>query len=109
MQLNKVDINRIHITNTITVNDFISRFCSKLDLMEEDANQIKDISHLAELYNLTNENTPPSMAAGCIYLYIKYEELDICKKRISDICKISEVTINKCYKKLELYTDKLII
>jgi transcription initiation factor TFIIIB Brf1 subunit/transcription initiation factor TFIIB len=109
MQMNKVDINRIHSTNTITINDFIDRFCSKLQLSESDSNQIKDIAHLAELYNLTNENTPPSMAAGCIYLYIKSIECDIHKKVISDICKISEVTINKCYKKLETYIDKLII
>ena len=41
------------------------------------------------------------MASGCIYLYIKINDLNIHKKDISDICKISEVTINKCYKKLE--------
>ena len=32
MQLNKVDINRIHNTNTVTTDDFIDRFCSKLKL-----------------------------------------------------------------------------
>ena len=56
-----------------------------------------------------NENTPPSMAAGCIYLYIKNKNLNIHKKDISDVCKISEVTINKCYKKLEEYEELLII
>jgi len=109
MQMNKVDINRIHSANTITMGDFIDRFCSKLNLCDLDINQIKDISRLAQLYNLVNENTPPSMASGCIYLYIKLNSLDIHKKTISDICKISEVTINKCYKKLESHVDKLII
>ena len=41
------------------------------------------------------------MASGCIFLYIKYYKLDVNKKEVSKICKISEVTINKCYKKLE--------
>jgi transcription initiation factor TFIIB len=109
MQMNKIDINRIHSAATITMNDFIDRFCSKLDLSELDINQIKDISRLSQLYNLTNENTPPSMAAGCIYLYIKQVNLTIHKKQISDICKISEVTINKCYKKLEQHVDQIII
>jgi len=40
------------------------------------------------------------MAAGCIYLYIKLMNLKINKKMISSNCLISEVTINKCYKKL---------
>ena len=41
------------------------------------------------------------MSSGCIYFYIKTKNLDISKKKISDICKISEVTINKCSKKIE--------
>jgi len=109
MQINKVDINRIHSTDTITIKDFIDRFCSKLNLLEDDSIQIKEVSRLSDIYNLTNENTPPSMAAGCIYLYCKEYDLNITKKDISDVCKISEVTINKCYKKLEPYSDKLFI
>lgn len=108
MQMNKLDINRINRTSTITINDFIDRFCSKLDLSSEDISNIKSISSLAQLHKLVNENTPPSMAGGCIYLYIKLSGLDIHKKQISEICKISEVTINKCYKKLEPHIDKLI-
>lgn len=109
MQLNKVDINRIHNTNTITMDDFIERFCSKLELSNEDITTIKHISYLSQVYNLVNDNTPPSMAAGCIYLYIRECDYDIHKKVISDICKISEVTINKCYKKLEQHKDKLLV
>jgi transcription initiation factor TFIIB len=111
MHMNKIDLSRInyiHSTDTITINDFIDRFCSKLTLNEQDTCEIKGIAKMATIYNLINENTPPSMAAGCIYLYIKINELDIHKKIISDICKISEVTINKCYKKLETYSDKII-
>jgi transcription initiation factor TFIIIB Brf1 subunit/transcription initiation factor TFIIB len=56
---------------------------------------------MCEELNLVNDNTPPAMAAGCIYLYIRILKLDIDKKQISEVCKISEVTINKCSKKLE--------
>ena len=109
MQMNKVDINRINETSTISIDDFIDRFSSKLMLSHEDILNIKDIAQLAKLYSLVNENTPPSMASGCIYLYIKHNKLDINKKHISDVCKISEVTINKCYKKLLSHIDKLIL
>ena len=56
--------------------------------------------------NIITENTPPSIAAGCIFYYIKNVGIGVSKKDISDICIISEVTINKCCKKLES-NDKL--
>ena len=108
MQLNKVDIYRINETKSINLYDFIDRFCSNLNLSDNDITNIKKISENSVKLNLVYENTPPSMAAGCIFLYIKYYKLSILKKEISDICKISEVTINKCYKKLEPYTDVII-
>jgi len=43
MQMNKVDINRINDTSTISIDDFIDRFCSKLSLSEEDIVCIKNI------------------------------------------------------------------
>jgi transcription initiation factor TFIIB len=109
MQMNKVDISRIHNTNTITMDDFIDRFCSKLNLSSEDVITIKHISYLCQVYNLVNDNTPPSMAAGCIFLYIKEAGLDINKKTIADVSKISEVTINKCFKKLETQSTRLLV
>ena len=51
--------------------------------------------------NIISENTPPSIAAGCIFYFIKEGNINISKKDISEVCKISEVTINKCTKKLE--------
>ena len=51
--------------------------------------------------NLINDNTPPAMASGCIYLYLQIKQIKIDKKQISEVCKISEVTVNKCSKKLE--------
>lgn len=109
MQMNKVDISRIHNTNTITMDDFIDRFCSKLNLSSDDVITIKHISYLCQVYNLVNDNTPPSMAAGCIFLYIKEAGLDINKKTIADVSKISEVTINKCFKKLETQSTRLLV
>ena len=45
------------------------------------------------------------MAAGCIYLYLKHKNIQKDKKVLADICKISEVTINKCFKKIEKELD----
>ena len=45
------------------------------------------------------------MAAGCIYLYLKNKNIPHDKKELAEVCKISEVTINKCFKKLEKSLD----
>ena len=102
MQLNKVDISRIHNTNTITLDDFIDRFCSKLNMSKDDVTNIKHISYLCQVYNLVNDNTPPSMAAGCIYLYIKQGGFEINKKEISEISKTSKSRLTNVLKNWKL-------
>lgn len=91
---------RINKNSIINYSDFLDRFCNKLNLNELDISIIKSIADKSIKYRLVYQSTPPSIAAGAIYYYVKKKELNITKKDISDISKISEVTINKCYKKL---------
>ena len=58
--------------------------------------------------NLVPENTPHSIAAGIIYFVAQVCNLNVSKRDINKISEISEVTINKCYKKLEKITADLI-
>ena len=107
MRMSKMNRERIFQINPVSLYDFIDRFSSKLLLSEEETKKIHQIAKLCEINNMINDNTPPSMASGCIYMYCKLKGNKITKKDISDICKISEVTINKCYKKLELNQEIL--
>ena len=54
------------------------------------------------------ENTPHSIAAGIVYFVSQLCKLNVSKKEVKTISEISEVTINKCFKKLETKTDELI-
>ena len=74
-------------------------------MTEQDTRNISKISELCIENQLIYDNTPHAMACGCIYLYVRLNKLDINKKNISENCKISEVTINKCYKKIESDKD----
>lgn len=94
------NIHRITEAKSIKASDFIDRFCDTLDLNENDIIKIKQIADNSLLIDINSENTPPSIAAASIYLYHKDNNKDISKKMLSDISKISEVTINKCYKLL---------
>jgi len=100
LQLNSNN-NRIEKNNTINQCDFIDRFCYNLNINTVDVIKIKEISKKTMDNNIISENTPPSIAAGCIYLYIIEHKLNITRKKISEVCNISEVTINKCYLKIE--------
>ena len=86
------------VTKYITPSDLIDRYCNKLNI--EDVNSIKNLCKIIDKHKLVSENTPPSISAGCIYYYVVNNKLNISKREIHNVCEISEVTINKCYKKI---------
>lgn len=96
------------VLNASQSHDFIHRFCSKLNVSPDILNLCIFISEKAEEFSIVSENTPPSIAAGSIYLACQLANINISKKDISDVCKISEVTISKCYKRLYKYKDHLV-
>ena len=94
--------------NQTTPLSFIERYCSKLNINNELTNLCKFIAHKIEKKNLIPENTPHSIAGGIIYFVSQICNLNIPKSSINATSRISEVTINKCYKKLEQHKDELI-
>ena len=87
---------------------FIERYCSKLGMNNELTKVCKFVALRIEQLNLIPENTPHSIAAGIIYFIAQECNLKINKKSVNIISEISEVTINKCYKKLEELKNTLI-
>ena len=93
---------------TTSPSDFINRYCSKLHISAELTKLCEFIAFLVKKNNIIPENTPHSIAAGIIYLVIFTFELNINKRDLQKICDISEVTITKCFKKLEERKHQLI-
>ena len=87
---------------------FIERFCSKLNINNELTKVCQFISMKIEKLNIMPENTPHSIAAGVVYFIAQTCKLNLCKKDVKNISEISEVTINKCFKKLEKIRDDLL-
>jgi hypothetical protein len=66
------------------------------------------IANEAERLEICPENMPPSLAAGVIAFVLQYtQHPDISIERIASVCDISEGTLNKCLKKLEINTHVL--
>ena len=115
--------NAIHIINNIekdlsnndktlfcktTPDAFIERYCSRLNINSELTKLCQFISIKIEKNGLMPENTPHSVAAGVVYYISQLCRLNISKKDVKNISEISEVTINKCFKKIEKMRDELV-
>ena len=87
---------------------FIDRYCSKLNINAELTKLCKFVAVRIQKNNLIPENTPHSIAGGIVYFVSQICNINISKKAVSNISEISEVTINKCYKKLSSMTEQLI-
>lgn len=91
-----------------TPSSFIERYCSKLSMSVELTKVCMFVAIRIERNKLIPENTPHSIAAGIIYFVSQICNSSISKQSVSDVSGISEVTINKCFKKLNQMVDQLI-
>jgi transcription initiation factor TFIIB len=100
------DIMKLKIEST-NPDDFVSRFCSKLEFSTERRDICRRVIKIADDMGIVCENTPPSVAAGTIYMSNIVLHWGVSKKILSEACEISQVTISKCYKRLSEYEKVL--
>ena len=93
---------------TTTPSSFIERYCSRLNINHELTMLSKFIAKKVEDNSIISDNTPHSIAAGIVYFIAQTCDLAISKMDIKGICGVSEVTINKCFRKLEKIREQLI-
>jgi transcription initiation factor TFIIB len=93
---------------TTDPHSFIERYCSKLSVPTKYTKLAQFIAIQIQKINLITENTPYSIEAGIIYIISQEIQLSITKKEIQLISDTSEVTINKCYRKIDTLKKELI-
>jgi transcription initiation factor TFIIB len=101
--LNDIEEHSVDKTEleTTTPDSFIHRYCSKLGINSNLTELCYIIAIIVWKKGLISENTPHSISTGIIYYVCQKCNLNISKLDIHNYSKISEVTINKCYKRLE--------
>lgn len=99
----------------VSPSAFIERYCSKLRLPADVTRLALFIAVRIQRHSLIPENTPHAIAAGAIFfvatstkLADQFKDQAPSKKQIHDISDISEVTVNKCYKKLMVLRDYVV-
>ena len=88
--------------------NFIERYCSPLGVADEIKYIAEFIAVKAIFNNLVDDNTAPSIAAGAIYMACTICDIDVNKASVASACKISAVTISKCFKKLNKHHTSLV-
>jgi transcription initiation factor TFIIIB Brf1 subunit/transcription initiation factor TFIIB len=101
----KKNLNTFNDNKNITLEKWIK---SKLNINSELTKLCQFIAIKIEKKNMMPENTPHSIAAGVVYFISQLCKLNVSKKDVKIISEISEVTINKIHKKLELFQDELV-
>lgn len=91
-----------------TPSSFIDRYCSLLNMNQELTLLCKFIAKKIEEKDIITDNTPHAISAGIIYFISMICNLNITKYDIYLKCAISEVTINKCFKKLDAIKQELV-
>ena len=78
------------------------------NVMEQIHQSARRIAEKAEETGLSQENIPPSLAAGCIAFVIKrHADLEIPIANIAQASEISIVTLQKCIRRLEMFRTTL--
>jgi len=110
--LNKLEKNMDNSDKTLfkqsEPKDFVERYCSKLSLNGDLVKLAEFICIKIQKNNLIPENTPHSVAAGVIYFISDLCGSQITKQEINLASNISEVTINKCYKRINDIKEKIV-
>lgn len=96
------------VLETTTPSSFIERYCSRLNFTHELTMLAKFIAKKVETNNTICNNTPHSVAAGIIYFIAYTCNLEITKQDVKKVCDVSEVTINKCFQKMDAMKSQLI-
>lgn len=89
-------------------SSFIERYCSRLNFNQELTMLSKFVANKIEKNNIITDNIPHAIAAGIVYFVAQNCHLNVTKQEIKTVCGVSEVTINKCFKKLEALRETLL-
>jgi transcription initiation factor TFIIIB Brf1 subunit/transcription initiation factor TFIIB len=93
-------------SNLCLPSQFIKRYCNNLKILNCYAEEAVDVALNIEKLNIATEHNPYSLAAACILFVAENHKLKhVTRKRLAAEFDISDVTINKTYKKIEIYKD----
>ncbi|MGC8584510.1 MAG: transcription initiation factor IIB [Thermoplasmata archaeon] len=108
-RIKKKDIGRIFriMSRTLKLNlfpskpeDYVDRFCAKLNLSPSVKNRTMEIIKLAEERGLSSGRGPTGLVAAAIYIASVMENERRTQREIAEVAGVTEVTIRNRYKEM---------
>lgn len=112
-QRGELNVAKAKIQNASTkATEYIELPLSKLPLSRSQMDNMlfvcTKIAEKAEESGLSQENMPPSLAAGCIaFVFKRCETLEVPLAKIAEVSSISLATLQKCLRRLEQHSEVL--
>ena len=98
------------ITNTENnIHDYLRKYCLSLNIDKKLINVAHLMYERSIKMNIIKNNKLSTLCAGLVFLLIRHNKLNISKKQVIAVIKISEVTLNKIFSHFERYEKILFI
>lgn len=97
-QIVKVEGNHQENFHNVDPADFVSRFCSKLNLPREVLRVATHIANVTKVNSITDGRSPTSVAAAAIYMSSQVSDTKKHHKEISAVAGVAESTIKQVYR-----------
>lgn len=88
--------------------DFVDRFCSQLRVPATVTENAIRVTTDVTQKRLVSDN-PSLVASACLLIVFKHDSVKLTSSDVQTVSNISHVTIDKCYKKLLVFYDDLIL
>jgi transcription initiation factor TFIIB len=95
--------------SSIGTKDLCAEYAKLLDYPEEPRQMSIRVAILVNRLGICGSSNPKSISVGILYLISEHYKLNVTKKQISDLCKVSDVTISNTYNKILKYKKFLIV
>lgn len=105
------NIDNDEVDNILKTSDslaYLHRCCSRLNFSNDIFNICKNVCEYIEKEDILIKHIPLSRTAGIIFFTCNCLNITVDKQLITNICNISEVTINKCHQKLLKISPQII-
>lgn len=105
--LRKLLIDKEKLKSDVSLpSQFIRRYCNNLQILTKHTDEAIKIATIVENMDIASEHNSYSLAAACILLVSDiYKLKHVTRKKLAAEFDISDVTINKTFKKIEIVKD----
>ena len=88
--------------------DFVERFCTQLGVSPDVIERVHQVTADVTKKRLVSDN-PSLVTSACMLIVFKFDKVNFTSADVQTVSNISHVTIDKCYKKLLVFYENLIM